>query len=71
MLRVERQEPIVRLVYREGEKEAVAVGPLSDLPTVLGLFVAQMAREGFTAEDICTALRKALEELGKKVVIFS
>jgi len=66
MLRVERQEPIVRLVYREGEKEAVAVGPLSDLPTVLGLFVAQMAREGFTAEDICSALRKALEELGKK-----
>jgi hypothetical protein len=66
MLRVERQEPIVRLVYREGEKEAVAVGPLSDLPTVLGLFVAQMAREGFTADDICTALRKALEELGKK-----
>jgi hypothetical protein len=66
MLRVERQEPIVRLIYREGEKEAVAVGPLSDLPTVLGLFVAQMAREGFTAEDICTALRKALEELGKK-----
>jgi len=66
MLRVERQEPIVKLVYREGEKEAVAVGPLSDLPTVLGLFVAQMAREGFTAEDICTALRKALEELGKK-----
>ena len=42
MLRVERQEPIVRLIYREGEKEAVAVGPLSDLPTVLGLFVAQM-----------------------------
>ena len=66
MLRVERQEPIVRLVYREGEKEAVAVGPLSDLPTVLGLFVAQMAREGFTAEDICSALRKVLEELGKK-----
>ncbi|MFZ8807496.1 MAG: hypothetical protein ACO2PN_05255 [Pyrobaculum sp.] len=66
MLRVERQEPIVRLIYREGEKEAVAVGPLSDLPTVLGLFVAQMAREGFTAEDICSALRKALEELGKK-----
>jgi hypothetical protein len=28
--------------------------------------VAQMTREGFTAEDICTALRKALEELGKK-----
>ncbi len=66
MLRVERQEPIVKLVYREGEKEAMAVGPLSDLPTVLGLFVAQMTREGFTAEDICTALRKALEELGKK-----
>ena len=66
MLRVERQEPIVRLIYREGEKEAVAVGPLSDLPTVLGLFVAQMAREGFTAEDICSALKKALEELGKK-----
>jgi hypothetical protein len=66
VLRVERQEPIVRLVYREGEKEAVAVGPLSDLPTVLGLFVAQMAREGFTAEDICSALRKALEKLGKK-----
>ena len=66
MLRVERQEPIVRLIYREGEKEAVAVGPLSDLPTVLGLFVAQMAREGYTAEDICSALRKALEELGKK-----
>jgi len=66
MLRVERQEPIVKLVYREGEKEAVAVGPLSDLPTVLGLFVAQMAREGFTAEDICSALKKALEELGKK-----
>jgi len=66
MLRVERQEPIVKLVYREGEKEAVAVGPLSDLPTVLGLFVAQMAREGYTAEDICSALRKALEELGKK-----
>jgi hypothetical protein len=66
MLRVERQGPIVRLVYREGEREAVAIGPLSDLPTVLGLFVAQMTREGFTAEDICTALRKALEELGKK-----
>jgi hypothetical protein len=66
MLSVEKQGPIVRLVYREGEKEAVAVGPLSDLPTVLGLFVAQMAREGFTADDICTALRKALEELGKK-----
>jgi len=66
MLRVERQEPIVKLIYREGEKEAVAVGPLSDLPTVLGLFVAQMAREGYTAEDICSALRKALEELGKK-----
>ncbi len=66
MLSVERQGPIVRLIYREGEKEAVAVGPLSDLPTVLGLFVAQMAREGFTADDICTALRKALEELGKK-----
>ena len=44
----------------------MAVGPLSDLPTVLGLFVAQMAREGFTAEDICSALRKTLEELGKK-----
>jgi hypothetical protein len=66
MLRVERQGPIVRLVYEGDEREAVAVGPLSDLPTVLGLFVAQMTREGFTAEDICTALRKALEELGKK-----
>jgi hypothetical protein len=66
MLKVERQGPIVKLVYREGEREAVAVGPFSDLPTVLGLFVAQMTREGFTAEDICTALRKALEELGKK-----
>jgi hypothetical protein len=66
MLRVERQGPIVRLVYEVGGRKAVAVGPLSDLPTVLGLFVAQMAREGFTAEDICTALRKALEELGKK-----
>jgi hypothetical protein len=66
MLRVEKQGPTVRLVYKEGEKEAVAIGPLSDLPTVLGLFVAQMAREGFTADDICTALRKALEELGKK-----
>jgi hypothetical protein len=66
MLRVERQGPIVRLVYEVGGREAAAVGPLSDLPTVLGLFVAQMAREGFTAEDICTALRKALEELGKK-----
>jgi hypothetical protein len=66
MLRVERQGPIVRLVYEGGEREAVAIGPLSDLPTVLGLFVAQMTREGFTAEDICTALRKALEELGKK-----
>jgi hypothetical protein len=66
MLRVERQGPIVRLVYEGGEKEAVAIGPLSDLPTVLGLFVAQMAKEGFTADDICTALRKALEELGKK-----
>jgi len=66
MLRAERQRPIVRLVYEGGEREAVAVGPLSDLPTVLGLFVAQMAREGFTAEDICTALRKVLEELGKK-----
>ena len=66
MLRVERQGPIVRLVYEGGEKEAVAIGPLSDFPTVLGLFVAQMAREVFTADDICTALRKALEELGKK-----
>jgi hypothetical protein len=66
MLRVERQGPIVRLIYEGGEREAVAIGPLSDLPTVLGLFVAQMAREGFTADDICTALRKALEELGKK-----
>jgi len=66
MLRVERQGPIVRLVYVEGGREAVAIGPLSDLPTVLGLFVAQMAREGFTAEDMCTALRKVLEELGKK-----
>jgi len=66
MLRVERQGPIVRLVYEGGEREAVAIGPLSDLPTVLGLFVAQMTREGFTTEDICSALRKALEELGKK-----
>jgi len=66
MLRVERQGPIVRLVYEGGGREAVAIGPLSDLPTVLGLFVAQMAREGFTADDICTALRKAVEELGKK-----
>jgi len=46
MLRVERQGPIVRLVYEGGEREAVAVGPLSDLPTVLGLFVAQMTRRG-------------------------
>jgi len=66
MLRVERQGPIVRLIYEGGGREAVAIGPLSDLPTVLGLFVAQMAREGFTAEDMCTALRKALNELGKK-----
>lgn len=63
MLRVERQGPVARLVYKSGDREAVAVGPVSDLPTLLGLFVAQMAREGFTAEDICSALRKALEEL--------
>jgi hypothetical protein len=42
MLRVERQGPIVRLVYEGGEREAMAIGPLSDLPTVLDLFVAQM-----------------------------
>jgi len=66
MLRVERHGPIVRLVYEGGGREAVAIGPLSDLPAVLGLFLAQMTREGFTADDICTALRKALEELGKK-----
>ncbi|ACB39936.1 hypothetical protein [Pyrobaculum neutrophilum] len=65
MLRVERQGPVARLVYSAGGREAVAVGPMSDLPTLLGLFVAQMAREGFTAEDICSALRKALEELGR------
>ncbi len=42
MLSVERQVPIVRLVYEGGGREAVAIGPLSDLSTVLGLFVAQM-----------------------------
>ncbi len=42
MLSVERQVPIVRLVYEGGGREAMAVGPLSDLSTVLGLFVAQM-----------------------------
>ncbi len=42
MLGVERQRPIVRLVYEGGEREAMAVSLLSDLPTVLGLFVAQM-----------------------------
>lgn len=44
----------------------MAIGPASDLPTLLGLFVAQMAREGFSLEDICTALREAGEKTGFK-----
>jgi len=44
----------------------VAIGPASDLPTLLGLFVAQMAKEGFSLEDICTALREAGEKTGFK-----
>jgi hypothetical protein len=63
MLRVEKNGPVARLVYKAGDREAVAVGPLSDLPTLLGLFVAQMVREGFSAEEVCNALKKVFEEL--------
>jgi len=66
MLKVERQGPLVKLVYEDGEREATAIGPVADLPTVLGLFVAQMTREGFSPEEVCNALRKVLEEVGKK-----
>ncbi|AET32285.1 hypothetical protein [Pyrobaculum ferrireducens] len=66
MLRVELQGPVARLVYQRGEREAVAIGPLSDLPTLLGLFVAQMAREGFTPDEICQAVKEVLEKVGKK-----
>ncbi|MEM1597678.1 MAG: hypothetical protein QXP31_04910 [Pyrobaculum sp.] len=62
MLRVDRQGPILRLVYTRGGKEAVAVGPASDLPTLLGLFVANMLREGFSSEEVCSALREVLEK---------
>ncbi|MFN3803456.1 MAG: hypothetical protein ACK4SY_00155 [Pyrobaculum sp.] len=62
MLKVESRGPLLRLVYTKGEKEAVAVGPVSDFPTLLGLFVAQMAREEFEIDDICTALRQVAEK---------
>ncbi|MCX8136606.1 hypothetical protein [Pyrobaculum aerophilum] len=63
MLRVERNGPLVKLSFEKGGREAVAVGPLSDLPAVLGLFVAQMAREEFAVEDICQALKEAVEKI--------
>jgi hypothetical protein len=63
VLRVERQGPLVRLAYSGGGREAVAVGPAGDLPSLLGVFVAQMVREGFSAEEMCRALREALEAL--------
>ncbi|ABO07688.1 hypothetical protein [Pyrobaculum calidifontis] len=66
MLKVEQQGAFLRLVYAKGGREAVAIGPASDLPTLLGLFVAQMAREGFSLEDICTALREVGEKTGFK-----
>jgi len=63
VLRVERNGPLVKLSFEKGDREAVAVGPLSDLPAVLGLFVAQMAREEFAVEDICQALKEAVEKI--------
>ncbi|MEZ0319623.1 MAG: hypothetical protein ABWK05_06505 [Pyrobaculum sp.] len=62
MLRIERQGPILRLVYTRGGREAVAVGPAADLPVLLGLFVSNMLREGFSVEDVCSALREVFDK---------
>ncbi|AFA39111.1 hypothetical protein Pogu_1084 [Pyrobaculum oguniense TE7] len=64
MLRVEVAGPHIRLVYASGGKEVEAIGTRFDVPSLLGLFVAQMAREGIGVDEICKALREAVEKIG-------
>ena len=64
MVRVEINGPHIRLVYAGGGKEVEAIGTKFDVPSLLGLFVAQMAREGIGVDEICKALREAVEKIG-------
>ena len=66
MLKIDIQGAFVRLTYSQEGKEAVAIGPTSDLPTLLGLFVAQMLKENFDIDKVCSALKEAWEEINSK-----
>ncbi len=62
MLKVEVRGSLIRLVYTRGQKEAEAIGHATDFPALLGLLVMQMVREKFEIDDICAALRQAMEK---------
>ncbi|MEL9990955.1 MAG: hypothetical protein QXP98_09865 [Thermoproteus sp.] len=43
-----------------GGREYVALGLKSDYPTVVGLLLMQMLRDGVPPDDICRVLREVL-----------
>lgn len=61
-VRVELWGALLRIKVVGGGREVEAVGPVSDFPNVLGLLVAQMAREGFSVEEVCSVLRTVGEK---------
>ncbi|MEZ0247938.1 MAG: hypothetical protein ABWJ97_01575 [Thermoproteus sp.] len=43
-----------------GGREYIALGLKSDYPTVVGLLLIQMLRDGTSPDDICKVLREVL-----------
>jgi len=60
---IEKVGPLLKIRVHRQDKESVALGPAADYPNVVGLLVAQMAREGYAPEEICEAVKKVLNSL--------
>ncbi|AEA13315.1 hypothetical protein TUZN_1855 [Thermoproteus uzoniensis 768-20] len=63
MISVERAGGSIKLKAVVSGKEYVAIGLRSDYPTVLGLLVIQMLKDGVSPDHICQAVKEALQHL--------
>ncbi|MBP1449761.1 MAG: hypothetical protein JZD41_07130 [Thermoproteus sp.] len=57
---VEESGGFLRIKAKVGEREYISVGLKSDYPTVVGLLVVQLLREGIDGDYVCEALRRTL-----------